>query len=424
VIEPSSPAPAVSVVVPTYQRRVWVTRAVQSVLAQTFRDFELIVVDDGSTDGTGEALAGLDPRIRYLWQPNRGPGAARNAGIGLARAEIVAFLDSDNRWLPCHLEVVTEVLRLYPQAVLATTSAGEYVAGRGRPGDARLVDFLPLALADAIFGTLSSVAVRTRELHAVGGFGAQLPVMEDTDLWLRLAARGPFATLRRRTLVHQLTVGSRLRRGIELGTYVPTFEAVARRAVEAVSGAERPDRLALEAMARGRLHYAAVLRALVEGDDESVAAHLAEACSLLPELSRQPYAMARRIRRTVHGARERARVFATAAELWPDRSADTAVFLRIRAVTATLRAGRPVVALGRLRRLPPAHTARFLLAKGPLWRQLFRTAAYHWFHRGREQGLLSETETSLGGAAGPGREALDLDARGDVAEDDGSHRHE
>src|SRR5438132_3254976 len=102
--------PAVSVIVPTFQRREYVVRAVGSVLAQTYEDFELIVVDDGSTDGTGEALAGLDGRLRYLWQENRGTGAARNTGLRLARGEIVAFLDSDNRWLPHHLGIVTEVL--------------------------------------------------------------------------------------------------------------------------------------------------------------------------------------------------------------------------------------------------------------------------------------------------------------------------
>jgi glycosyltransferase involved in cell wall biosynthesis len=89
---------AVSVVIPTYQRRRFVVRAVESVLGQTVQDSEAIVVDEGSTDGTAEALAGLDPRVYHVWQENRGVSAARNAGIRLARAPIVAFLDSDDRW--------------------------------------------------------------------------------------------------------------------------------------------------------------------------------------------------------------------------------------------------------------------------------------------------------------------------------------
>ena len=118
----------ISVIIPTYQRREYVARAVRSVLVQTFSDFELIVIDDGSTDGTDEALTGLDSRLRYQWQENGGPGAARNAGIALARGEIVAFLDSDNRWLPRHLAIVTDVLERHPEAVL--------VSATSRPADA------------------------------------------------------------------------------------------------------------------------------------------------------------------------------------------------------------------------------------------------------------------------------------------------
>ncbi len=262
--------PAVSVVVPTYQRREWVGRAVRSVLAQTFADFELIVVDDGSTDGTEESLTGLDPRIRYHWQPNRGAAAARNAGIRLARGDIVAFLDSDNRWLPWHLEVVTEVLKHQPTAIVACTCPLKHVAGRRAPDQARLVDYLPLALADESFGRISCSAVRSADLLAVGGFDDDLAVAEDTDLWQRLALRGPFAMLQRRTIVRQHTRGSLLERGRERGEYFPTFERSSRRIADAVARSDRPDRNELEAMAAGRLRYAAALRAVAEQDDGGV----------------------------------------------------------------------------------------------------------------------------------------------------------
>src|SRR2546423_455961 len=97
-------APAVSVLVPTYQRRAAVALAVRSILAQTYRDFEVIVVDDGSTDGTEDEVAPLG--VRYLWQENRGVSAARNAGLWVARGRIIAFLDSDNMWYPDHLEYI------------------------------------------------------------------------------------------------------------------------------------------------------------------------------------------------------------------------------------------------------------------------------------------------------------------------------
>jgi hypothetical protein len=380
-IQPDSP-PAVSVIVPTYQRREYVTRAVRSVLAQTFSDFELIVVDDGSTDGTGDALAGLDPRLRYHWQENHGTGAARNAGIAHARGEIVAFLDSDNHWLPQHLEVVTDVLALHPRAVLASTCPRQDVSGRERPRDARLVDFLPLAIADVTCSFTSCAAVRTAELRAVAGFKEELAYMEDIDLFLRLSARGPFALLRHRTVVIQLTRGGRLLRGIELGLVLPAFEALSRQAVETVSTADRADRVALETMAQGRMRYAAVLRALVEHDDEAVATNLVQACRLLPALSRQPYAVARRIRRVAYG--EHPRTWALTAELWPDQTADTALFLRMSAAAAALGRGRASEALRLLRGLPPRPAIRFVFDNGPLWSWMARAAIHRGIHRGRD----------------------------------------
>lgn len=418
-LPPLPPLPAVSVIVPTYERREWVGRAVRSVLAQTFSDFELIVIDDGSTDGTGKALTGLDPRLRYHWQENRGPGAARNTGIRLARGGIVAFLDSDNRWRPCHLEVVTEVLRLYPDAVLATTCPREHLGGRCPPSQARLVDFLPLALADTIFTYLTCVAVRASDLRAVKGFAEELDVMEDADLYLRLAARGPFALLRRRTIVHQLTHGSRLRRGTALGTYVPTYEVVSRRAVEAVAAVQRSDRPALEAMARGRLRYAAALRALADHDDAGVATNLREACRLLPELSRQSTAVPRRIERAIQGRRERARALAVVAKHWPDPASDTAVLLRLKAVAAACRAGRPGTALGPLRGLSPVQTGRFLVANLGLFGRLWCDAIRHSVHRGRDPLPMPRTEQSAG--APSGGKTSDLDPGGDVADYDGTH---
>ena len=125
---------------PTYQRREWVCRAVRSVFAQRYTDWELIVVDDGSTDGTEEALQAFGPRLRYLWQENRGVSAARNAGLRLARGEIVAFLDSDDTWLPDHLETVVAMLEREPEAALVSTCPRYQIRGRDEVAATCLVD--------------------------------------------------------------------------------------------------------------------------------------------------------------------------------------------------------------------------------------------------------------------------------------------
>src|SRR5947208_8437844 len=97
--------PLVSVIIPTYNRWPMVREAVESVLAQRFRDFELIVVDDGSTDDSARELGSLGAKLRLIWQTRKGVSAARNLGSAIARGRYIAFLDSDDLWLPKKLEV-------------------------------------------------------------------------------------------------------------------------------------------------------------------------------------------------------------------------------------------------------------------------------------------------------------------------------
>lgn len=106
--------PRVSIVLPTYNRRDTIRRAVDSVLAQRFDDWELLVVDDGSTDGTGEMVANVDPRIRLFVQENQGVGGARNTGLAAARGSLVAFLDSDDEWPTHHLSLATAFFDAHP----------------------------------------------------------------------------------------------------------------------------------------------------------------------------------------------------------------------------------------------------------------------------------------------------------------------
>jgi glycosyltransferase involved in cell wall biosynthesis len=113
--------PEVSIVLPTFNRVDVIGRAVSSVLRQTFADWELIVVDDGSTDGTRGRLDGLDPRLRYIEQPNQGVYVARNTGLAAARGRFVTFLDSDDEWLPHFLALTTAYLRAHPDRQWVTT---------------------------------------------------------------------------------------------------------------------------------------------------------------------------------------------------------------------------------------------------------------------------------------------------------------
>src|SRR5437660_7821705 len=119
---PGSQHPTISVVIPTYQRREDVLDAVASVLAQHHEVMEIVVIDDGSTDGTSEALLSRYPdQVRLLGQPNSGPSAARNAGIRVAQGDVIAFLDSDDRWLPHHTQTIAELFAAHPPAVLVCT---------------------------------------------------------------------------------------------------------------------------------------------------------------------------------------------------------------------------------------------------------------------------------------------------------------
>ena len=114
----SEDAPTVSVIIPTYNRAHLLPRALESVLAQTFEDLEVLVVDDGSTDGTEAVVTGYDDRVRYLRQPqNAGVSAARNRGLREARGEFVAFLDSDDEWFPEKLARQVERFRELPDRV-------------------------------------------------------------------------------------------------------------------------------------------------------------------------------------------------------------------------------------------------------------------------------------------------------------------
>jgi hypothetical protein len=339
-------SPKISVVLPTFDRASLVVDSIESVLEQSFGDFELIVVDDGSTDGTERALARYAGRLLYRRQEHRGVAAARNAGLELARGAIVAFLDADNLWLRDHLAVVAAVLRGRPSAVLASTCQGSITAGRASPEAAVVIDPLPRLLAANFVGSPPCIAVRRQALAAIGGFDERLPVASDADAWLRLALQGPFAFLRRRTVVVRRSPDSLLARGRREGLYLGAWEHIAARMTTELASAGRHE---LVGRARGSAHLAAALRALDRADEGAVREELAAACRLFPELSHEPGLVSGRLRTNLPGSerpRERLRQLATAAHAWPDPASDTAVALRLQAAATAVRARRPSAAVG------------------------------------------------------------------------------
>jgi len=194
--------PRVSVVVPTYNSAVFLGETVESILAQSYQDFEVIIVDDGSTDDTVTVLAPYINRISYHYQENQGESVARNRAIQLAQGEYIAFLDSDDLWLPSKLERQIEEMDRFPQAVLAYAhsylidAAGNRISrpdsdktAQGQPG---LHDIFKKLLMSNIVTHPGTVMVRRQVLLDTGGFAPDIQWGEDWDLWLRLALRGPF----------------------------------------------------------------------------------------------------------------------------------------------------------------------------------------------------------------------------------------
>lgn len=203
------PSPRVSVVIPVLNRRDVVLSAIDSVLGQTFRDVEVIVVDDGSTDGTADAVGSQRPGVRVLRLPeNRGPAAARNAGTAVARGDLVMLLDSDDELLPDALARHVAALDADPGAVLSCSRLG-YKGAKvtnlpDQPPQGDLGALL-LQLLDGRFpALLSSCVIRRAALDELGGSDATLATTEDIDLFLRLAPLGRFAFLPQRLTARRL----------------------------------------------------------------------------------------------------------------------------------------------------------------------------------------------------------------------------
>ncbi len=186
--------PLVSVILPTYNRAWIVGEAVESVLGQDYPHLELIVVDDGSTDGTPELLAAYGDRLRCIRQENQGVSAARNTGIRHATGYLIALLDSDDMWLPGKLSAQIDHFDAHPETLICQTEEIWIRNGvRVNPGkrhrkQSGMIFERSLALC---LVSPSAVMLRRSLLDEVGLFDEALPACEDYDLWLRITRKHP-----------------------------------------------------------------------------------------------------------------------------------------------------------------------------------------------------------------------------------------
>lgn len=190
----------ISVIIPVYNGEKTIQQTLESVFNQTFTDFELIIIDDGSQDSTLEVINGIrDPRLKVFSYPNAGVSESRNRGLELATGEYIAFLDADDLWTPDKLEAQLKALQENPKAAVAYSwsdwidessqflRAGGHITVNGNA-------YAKLLLRDFVESG-SNPLIRRQALAEVGGFDRSVTPAEDWDMWLRLAARYEFVAV-------------------------------------------------------------------------------------------------------------------------------------------------------------------------------------------------------------------------------------
>ena len=192
--------PKFSVVIPAYNQAQFLADAIHSVMFQTYRDFEIIVVDDGSTDNTPQVAQQFGEAIRYIRQTNQGLSAARNTAIRNARAEIIALLDSDDLWEPNFLEKMTNLLNMYPEAS-GSYCGFQYIDAQGHIVGKPSLKVVPpelfhqTVIYEGNWLVPSAIVFSKQLVEQVGLFDITINPVADADMWIRLSAIRPFIGL-------------------------------------------------------------------------------------------------------------------------------------------------------------------------------------------------------------------------------------
>ncbi|MCY4062482.1 MAG: glycosyltransferase [Chloroflexi bacterium] len=283
--------PLVSIVIPTYNRRQFVADAIESCLAQTYGNCEIIVVDDGSSDGTESYLQGrYGDRVRYVYQDNQGPGIARNRGVDVAVGEIIHFLDADDQLHERKIEIGLEVFRRQPDVSVIYTHY-QQVAGDGSTP----VSTGPFeGYSDEVYCELlrqtgcriltSSSMFRSAALRAVGGFADDVKFRsaEDWDLFLRLALRFRFHGIDE-PLVYRRVHSGMISDDKLAGAYgrLKTIQKARRHGWERCMTAAEFDQL------EAARHHVYALYLWRAGEREDARRHFLRAARIYPPLARQ-----------------------------------------------------------------------------------------------------------------------------------------
>lgn len=263
--------PKVSIIMPTYNRGVFIGETIESVISQTFQDWELIIVDDGSTDNTDEVVGRYlsDERIVYLHSSHVGRSRARNQALALTRGEYISYLDSDDLFLPKKLEKQLKWFSEHPETDMVYTSAlvinddGDFLDFMYHANESgniyeKVAMYLPLVI------TLPSVMVRRAVQDVVGGFDDELDRFEDTDMWRRISRDYRVDGIPEPLIKVRTHTGNRLDNldpGVVFGQVVQYISKVFR------EDGEGRSRFLSEASARLLLHYGQAM-ATVPGWEE------------------------------------------------------------------------------------------------------------------------------------------------------------
>jgi len=207
----------ISVVIPLYNKDKYIKRTLDSVLAQTFKDFEVIVVNDGSTDSGPEIVTQYnDPRVRLIAQENGGASAARNHGIQEAQTELVAFLDADDEWLPEYLKTIILLYNKYPQAGAYATAyklvdnKTSKIIGMSKNEEDFIINDYYLSSINRRIITSSSIVIKREATKKTGLFRVNVKRGEDLDMWFRLAFYYPIAYCKKPLAIYNLQCNNRM----------------------------------------------------------------------------------------------------------------------------------------------------------------------------------------------------------------------